>query len=319
MATVVLNDQKSVSAAVREELAAVDADLVQRTARTADALADALAETGADALIPDSGTPVTAEVLEAADLDAVGRAGIGVDNIDLDAAAAAGTTVVHVPDYCLDEVSTHALSLLLACVRRTFVYDRQTRSGGWDWSAGRPVHRMSGHTLGLVGVGAIARQLVEKVGGFNLDIVAYDPYVDAEAFPAGVEKVGHDALFDRADYVSVHAPLTDETRGLVDAAALDALGEGVLVNTARGPIVDQNALHEALADGDLDAAGLDVMAEEPPGDSPLLDRDDVVVTPHTAWYSEESMAEVSRSVAADVARVLAGEPPENPVAAERGW
>lgn len=306
------------------DIDAIDATLEGATVETTDARAEEAvieAARGADALIVDASTQVTAEVLADLDLAVVGRSGIGVDNIDIAAAEQEGTVVVNVPDYCIDEVSTHALALALACLRRLDPYDEAVTDGTWDWALGRPIGRLAGSTVGLVSFGAIARRLASKLQGFNLSVVGYDPYVPAYRMDDfGVEKVGFEELLSESSIVSIHAPLTDETRGLFDAEAFAAMREdAVLVNTARGPIVEEDALVDALDSGAIDAAGLDVREEEPPGESPLHGRGDVVITPHVAWYSEASRTELGRTVAADVGRVLRGEEPVNRVDPEEGW
>jgi D-3-phosphoglycerate dehydrogenase len=271
---VVASDDPMIDAArLREELGA---DVTVRTADTGDEDAAIAAAQDADALVVDVSTPVTATVLAAcSDLRIVARAGVGVDNVDVAAAAERGIEVSNVPDYCTDEVATHTVSLLLACARRLGVYDRDVKAGEWDWTAAGGIHRLRGSTLGFVSFGPIARRVREQTGGFDLTCVAHDPYVDGEEMDAaGVEKVDFEALLDRADLVSVTAPLTDETRGMVDAAAFERLGDhAVVVNTGRGGVVDEAALADALERGEVAAAGLDVFAEEPPGDSPLFDRD----------------------------------------------
>jgi D-3-phosphoglycerate dehydrogenase len=319
---VVVSDAKVTELADgRRPLEAVGAEIVSTRATTPEATVEAAA--GADALVVDASTPVTADVLDSLpDLRVVGRAGIGFDNIDVAAAARNDVTVVHVPDYCLDEVSTHAVALLLSCARLVPAYDRSTRAGEWDWSLGRPLHRLRDRTLGLLSFGAIARRVVPKAAGYGLTVVAYDPYVDAEEMAEhGVEKVDRDGLFDRADLLSVHAPLSEETRGMVDADALARLpDDAVLVNTGRGAVVDVDAVAAALEAGELGAAGLDVLPAEPPApDHPILDAERAVVTPHVAWYSEESRRDVAASVAVDVARVLRGEEPASPVDPDAPW
>jgi D-3-phosphoglycerate dehydrogenase len=270
---------------------------------------------GADALL-NQYAPVGPAVLDAApDLRAVGRYGIGVDTVDLDAATEREVWVVNVPSYCEDEVSTHALSLLLACERRVARFDSAIDGGEWDWKLGRPIFRQRGRTLGLAGFGKIPQHLAEKAAALGMEVIAQDPYVASEEMADhGVEKVEFDALLERADAISVHTPLTDETRGLFDREAFEAMDEeSVIVNTARGAVIDTDALADALDAGEIRAAGLDVLPEEPPEESPLVGRDDVVLTPHVGWYSEESIVELRRTVAEDVARVLEGEEPENPV------
>jgi D-3-phosphoglycerate dehydrogenase len=272
----------------------------------------------ADAIIVDANVPVTRAVIEALDLAVIGRSGIGVDNVDLEAAAEADVPVVHVPDYCIDEVSTNALALLLACVRNVTRYDRSTRAGEWDWRVGQPMHRLRGQTLGMVAFGDIARRTARKLEGFGLDLLAYDPYVPEKVFTDyAVESVSFERLVAAADHLSIHAPLTAETRGLIDASVFESLpSHGVIVNHGRGPIVEEAALLSALEAGEIAAAGLDVLAEEPPSDPAILEHDRTAVTPHSAWYSEESMQELVETVATDVVRVLDGEQPVHPVDTE---
>jgi len=316
---VVVSDTKAI------DLGGVETTMPNARVETTDAsdpTAVVEAAQGAAALIVDSTVRITASVLAELDsLQVVGRSGIGVDNIDVAAAEREGIVVVNVPDYCIDEVSTHALALALACLRRLDSYDEAIEGGTWDWALGRPIRRLAGSTVGLVSFGAIARRLASKLQGFDLSVVAYDPYVPAYRMADfGVEKVGFEELLAESGIVSIHAPLTDETRGLFDAEAFEAMREdAVLVNTARGPIVEEDALVDALDSGAIDSAGLDVREEEPPGESPLHGRDDVVLTPHVAWYSEASRTELGRTVAADVGRVLRGEDPLNRVDPEDGW
>jgi D-3-phosphoglycerate dehydrogenase len=320
--TVVLSDQKTVDPRTQSEiLEAAGVEVQVLEGKTEEAVIEAVK--GADGLIVDSVTPVTARVLASSEtLDVVGRAGIGVDNVDLDAATEAGITVVHVPDYCLDEVSTHALSLLLACVRNVPLHDRRVKSGTWDWQEGAPLRRIRGRTLGLAGFGGIARRLASKLRAFGLEVVAYDPYVKAtEMDHFGVEKVGFEELLDRLDYLSIHVPLYDVSEGMFSTEEFERMSDdAVVINTARGPVVDQRALQEALEAGEISRAGLDVLESEPPDpDDSLLAREDVVVSPHTAWYSEESRRDLSRGVASDVAAVINGEAPTNPVDPELPW
>ena len=317
-----LSDQKTVDPRTQSEiLEAAGVEVQVLEGKTEEAVIEAVK--GADGLIVDSVTPVTARVLGASEtLDVVGRAGIGVDNVDLDAATEAGITVVHVPDYCLDEVSTHALSLLLACVRNVPLHDRRVKSGTWDWQEGAPLRRIRGRTLGLAGFGGIARRLASKLRAFGLEVVAYDPYVKAtEMDHFGVEKVGFEELLDRLDYLSIHVPLYDVSEGMFSTEEFERMSDdAVVINTARGPVVDQRALQEALEAGEISRAGLDVLESEPPDpDDSLLAREDVVVSPHTAWYSEESRRDLSRGVASDVAAVINGEAPTNPVDPELPW
>jgi len=277
----------------------------------------------ADALVVDVNTPVGSDEFDALDdLQVVARAGVGIENIDVAAAADHDVAVTNAPDYCTREVATHTVTLLLDCVREVAAYDRDTRAGNWGWERGRRVHRLRGRTLGLVSFGPIARRVREQLRGFDVDVVAYDPYVEAEAMAdADVEKVGLEELYARADYVSLHAPVTDDTREMIDADALARMGEeSVLVNTGRGALVDEAALAEALADGTIAAAGLDVLQREPPApDNPLLELDNCIVTPHAAWYSEEAREDLNATVAENVRAGLAGETPPNYIDPETDW
>ncbi|MFW5999928.1 MAG: C-terminal binding protein [Halorubrum sp.] len=279
------------------------------------------AASGADAVVTDINTPVTEAALDALDLTVVVRSAVGVDNIDVAAAAERGVAVTRVPDYCTEEVATHSVSLLLACLRSLKEYDDSVAAGDWSWEVGVPVRRVSASTIGLLSFGPIARRAAEQLSGFGADLVAYDPFVDAdEMADYGVENVEFEGLFDRADHVGVYAPLTDATRGIVDADALARLNaDSVVVNVSRGPVIDADALLDALEEGAIKAAGLDVLAEEPPADDPLVGRDDTVVTPHAAWYSEEAKDDLNRSGAADVAAALNDETPDGRVDPDADW
>ncbi len=298
----------------------IDATLSTTTARAPDELiADAR---GADALIVDASTQVTERVLESLEsLQVVGRSGIGVDNVDLQAADERGIAVVNVPDYCLDEVSAHALGMLLSCARKLPQLDREVKSGGWDWSVAQPIHRIQGQTVGIVGFGKIGRSFAQKLRGFEVDVLVYDPYISATDLSGfDVTRVSFDRLLADSDFVSVHTPLTDETQGMFDAGAFDAMRDGaILVNTARGPIVEEEALATALEKGDIAGVGLDVRETEPPVEEPLVEFDNVVLSPHAGFYSEEARKQLTRTVSEDVARVLQGEQPRNPVELTGGW
>ncbi len=276
---------------------------------------------GAAALVTDIDTPVTAEAIEALDLQVIVRSAVGIDNIDVAAAAANDVTVTRVPDYCTDEVATHSVALFLDCLRSLKPYDDAVASGGWSWQDGRPIRRLRGATIGLLSFGPIARLAADRLAGFGADLVAYDPFVDAETMAErDVEEVSFEELFDRSDHVAVYAPLTEATRGIVDADALSRLdSDSVLVNVGRGPVVDADALLDALETDAIKAAGLDVLEEEPPVNDPLVDRPDTVVTPHAAWYSEDAYGELNRRGADDVAAVLNGEVPAGRVDPEADW
>jgi len=246
---------------------------------------------------------------------AIGRFGLGVDNIDIAAAAKIGITVTYVPDYCMQEVSDHAMALLLALARKVPQSNALVQAGRWDMPAVVPIHRLAGRVLGLVGFGNIPRALAPKAKAFGLRVVAHDPYVSQHALAAaGVEGMSFDRLLEISDFVSIHAPLLPATRGLFNAEVFRKMKQGAcLINTARGPLVDEDALLAALDSGRLVGAALDVVAVEPlPKQSRLIGRDNVVLTPHTGFYSVEALNELQTKCAADVARVLSGEKPVYP-------
>jgi len=247
---------------------------------------------------------------------AIGRFGLGVDNIDLPAAKEKGITVTYVPDYCLQEVSDHAMALLLSLARKIPFSNQLVRAGRWEMPAVVPIYRLEGRVLGLIGLGNIPRRLAPKAKAFGIEVIAYDPYVPHDVLKGlGVAGVELDRLLQRSDFISVHAPLTPQTRGLLNADAFRKMKQGVLiVNTARGPLIDEEALAHALDAGRVGGAALDVLATEPPAkNSPLLGRDNVILTPHTGFYSVDALDELQTKCAGDVARVLSGEPPIYPV------
>jgi len=216
----------------------------------------------------------------------IGRFGLGVDNIDINAAAALNIVVTYVPDYCLQEVSDHAMALILALARKVPFSNALVQEGRWEMPAVAPIHRIEGQILGLVGLGNIPRRVAPKAMAFGLKVVAHDPFVSAEsAREFGVELVSFERLLEISDYVSLHAPLTPQTRGLFNAEAFRRMKAGAfIVNTARGPLLDEAALVAALDSGRLGGAALDVVATEPlPKDSSLLGRANVILTPHTAF------------------------------------
>ena len=242
----------------------------------------------------------------------VSRYGIGLDNIPISRATELGMLVTNVPDFCLEEVSDHAMALLLACARQLFPLARTPQRSSWVRDTPQPIPRVRGQTLGLIGFGNIARALVPKALGFGLHIIAYTPRLRATDAPNGVEVTNDLAtLLAASDYVSIHCPLTDETAHLINAAALAQMKPSAcLVNTSRGGIIDEPALIEALTDGHIAAAALDVTDPEPPqADNPLLAMENVIITPHAAFYSEAASADLARKAAHNVATVLRGEVP----------
>jgi D-3-phosphoglycerate dehydrogenase / 2-oxoglutarate reductase len=218
----------------------------------------------------------------------------------------------------MHEVSDHAMALLLALARKIPLSNALVQAGRWEMPAVVPIHRLAGRVLGLVGFGNIPRALAPKAKAFGFRVVTHDPYVSAQTLSAaGVEGVSFDELLAMSDFVSIHAPLQPSTRGLFNAEVLRKMKHGAfLINTARGPLLDEDALVAALDGGQLGGAALDVVAVEPlPKDSKLIGRDNVILTPHTAFYSVEALEELQSKCAADVARVLSGETPIYPVRA----
>jgi D-3-phosphoglycerate dehydrogenase len=242
------------------------------------------------------------------------RYGIGYDNIDVDAATARGLLVTYVPDYCLDEVADHAIALLLALGRGVFHAGLAVREGDWTVPHGR-VHRLSGQRIALVGVGGVGVRVVDRARAFGIEAVGFDPYVEdwsqigADRADSFQEAVAH------ADFVSLHVPLTEETRHLINAETIAGMNRApIVVNTARGPLVDADAAVQALDSGKLGGVALDVTeAEPPPADHPLRRHPRAILTPHMAFYSVEAQAELQRRAAEEVARALNGEPPDRPV------
>jgi D-3-phosphoglycerate dehydrogenase len=249
---------------------------------------------------------------------AIGRFGLGVDNIDLAAAMEKGIAVNYVPDYCIREVSDHTVALLLALIRKIPLSNRLVQDGRWEMPAVVPIRRIEGTVLGLLGFGNIPRLVAPKAKAFGMKVIAFDPYAKPELFmAAGVESVDFDTLLKTSDYISVHAPHTPQTRGMMNAEAFAKMKKGAyVVNTARGPLIDEPALIAALDSGQVGGAGLDVVAVEPLAkDSALLGRDNVILSPHTAFYSIEALDELQSKCASDVARVLSGEKAVYPISA----
>ncbi len=280
------------------------------------------AASDADALVVDVSVPVPAAVFDACEnLEVVARAGAGIDGVDIQAADEHGVTVVNVPTYCREEVSTHAVSLLFGAVRRLKTYDGAVADGSWSFTDAAPIHRLTTQTVGFHSFGGLARRTAEKLAGFDCDLIAADPYVDDEEMADyGVEKVTFEELIDRAEHISIHAPLTEETHHLFDREIFKKMSEtGVLVNVGRGPIIDEDALAWALDTGEIGAAGVDVLEEEPPEDSPLVGREDVIVTPHSAFYSEESVTDLNEHIANDILAVFDGDQPAGYIDPEAEW
>ena len=245
----------------------------------------------------------------------VSRYGVGVDNIAVNHATELGIIVTNVPDYCVEEVSDHALALLMACARSIPAYDRTMQQGRWDLPAGKPMYRMRGRTLGIVGYGRIGQALADKAKGIGLRVLAHTPDIE-EGERDGVTCTRNLTwLLSESDYVSLHTPLTDATRGMVNSDFLAQMRPGAfLINTARGAVIDEPALADALARDVIRGAALDVLsAEPPPADHPLLGLPNCLITPHCAFTSVESLEELQQRASAHVALVLQGELPPHVV------
>jgi D-3-phosphoglycerate dehydrogenase / 2-oxoglutarate reductase len=297
----------------REVLSKIGAEIRLAKDVTPDAILEIARE--ADAVLTTYAKITAAVIQQLKRCRVIARFGIGVDNVDVPAATNAGIVVTRVPDYCLDEVSDHTMALLLALVRKIPSSNARTQSGKWEMRAVVPIHRMRGTVLGLVAFGQIAQLVAPKAQAFGIRVVTYDPYVSKQvAERAGVEQVEFEELLKISDYISIHTPLLPATHHLFNADVLRQMKPtAYLINTARGPIIDETALASALDQGHLAGAALDVMEQEPPSGSPLFGRENVIVTPHTSFYSEESLVDLQTKAANEVVRVLSGEAPRNPV------
>ena len=251
------------------------------------------------------------------------RHGIGVDTVDLEAATEHGILVANVPDYCIEEVATHALALILACARKVVIGHEGVKSGRWDLNLVKPIFRMAGQKVALLGFGRIARSLTKKVLALGCEVLVFDPYLTEEAVrEEGGRKVDWESFFKEADFLSIHAPLSKETRNLVSEKALQSMKPtAYVINTSRGEIIDEEALVKALKLGWIAGAALDVVGKEPiEASNPLLLMGNVIFTPHISFYSENAVQELLRKTAQEVVRVLEGGLPRsvvNPKALEK--
>jgi len=278
-------------------------EAILKIARDSDALMVTFAELTADL------------ISELRNCRAIGRFGIGVNNIDLDAAHARDIQICYVPDYCLDEVADHSLALMLALERKVVAGNAQVQAGGWALRELTPMRRLRGLTLGLVGFGKIPQNLAPKARAFGLNIVVADPYAPESVIDQlGATRVSFEELLVRSDFISVHAPLTEETRHIFSESAFKQMkSSAYLINTSRGPLIDEGALAAALDAGELAGAGLDVLESEPLAEGfGLSGRDNVIITPHAAFYSESSLLDLQTKCCEDVVRILRGDAPLNP-------
>lgn len=312
--TVCVSDERHASYEVeRELLETIGAELKLCHCETAGDIAVQCAD--ADAVLLDL-APMTAEAVAGLKkCKVISRYGVGFENVDLAAATAAGIQVCNVPDYCMEDVSDHALALMLTCLRHVPMRDRAIRNGAWNLQA--PSFRLRDKTLGVIGAGRIAQALIRKVSGFGLkEVVAYDPYLD-EAFLAGlgVRKVELDELLAVSDFVSLHLHANEETKGIIGRETLSKMKPtAILINVSRGPLVDDEALLEALREHRILAAGLDTHNHEPLGtESPFCALDNVVLTDHTAYSTAEGVLELKTKAARNIIEVLTGKTPTYPV------
>ena len=260
------------------------------------------------------GRPVSREMINAAtECKLIMTLSVGYDVVDRQAATERGIIVSNCPLYCSEEVAEHAVTLLLGVSRKLHELIPHVREGGWDYKESRPIHSFRTRRFGIIGLGRIGRHAARKARGLGMEVVAYDPYVDDDIFELlGVERF-YDLypMLEAVDSLSIHAPLTDETFHMIDAGALSKMqSHAVVVNTARGSIIDQTALEDALLEGSIGGAGIDVLETEPPtGEERLLTLPNVIVTPHIAWYSEESHRQNQIDGMDELVRVLQGKRP----------
>ncbi len=296
----------------QEVFGEIDAEIIVAETRTA-AEVRALAPQ-VDGILTDRQS-ITDDVIAVAQrCQAIARYGVGFDNVALDAATAAGIIVTNVPAYCIDEVTDHAMALLLACARKIPLFHKHIN--GWNRDVGPPMRRIRGQTLGVIGFGRIGRAIAPKAQAFGLEVIVFDDYLTSEAIQAeGATKVELPELLAQSDFISIHTPLTPETQGLIGEAELRQMkSNAYLINTARGGIIDTVALYKALNEGWIAGAGQDVLPQEPPDpDEPLLTLENIILTPHVAFLSEESTYDAQKTAASEVARVLTGQMPESVV------
>jgi D-3-phosphoglycerate dehydrogenase len=269
-----------------------------------------------DALLNTYAGPITADAMaKMPKCRIIARYGIGVDTIDLDAATQAGIIVTNNPTYCIEEVAEHTMALLLDSARKIAFYDRLVRAGTWAVPPGKPLYRLLGRTLGLVGFGNIARQVAVRAAAFGMKILYADPFVKEGQFKEPGKKVELPELYKESDFVSVHPPLTPQTRGMINDDAFSKMKPGaIVINCSRGPVIDTAALVRALDAKKIGGCALDTTDPEPlPDPHPLRGRDNVIINPHVAWYSETAMVGLQAGAPNEVKRVLSGEWPVNVV------
>jgi len=300
----------------RRILEEVGAELIPHQCRSEDELIEVAKD--ADALLNLYFGPISERVIKSLKkCKVISRYGIGVDTIDIEAATKNGIVVTNVPSYCVGEVSDHTLGLILCLARKIVLLNEFVKKGVWDFKLSKPVYRIEGKTLGIVGFGKIGREVARKAKSFGFKILFYDPYVEKEVGREyGAEAVELDTLLKESDFVTLHLPLNKDTRHLLNEEKIKLMKKtAFLVNVARGGIVDTSSLYRALKEGQIAGAALDVIEEIPPlkKEEPLLELENIIITPHSAWYSEESIQELQETAARQVACVLQGRWPKNVV------
>ena len=296
----------------RREFARIEAEFIPAQCQTEDEVIELAKD--ADAIINQSFKPIGRRVIESLQkCKIIARTGIGYDTIDVAAATDHGICVTNVEGYCVDEVSDHAMTMLLALARKIIPLNDSIRKGVWDFKVAKPVHRLRGRTLGIVGYGKIGRSLASKAKGFGLQLICCDPYVDKDIpLKDGVAVVDLEELLEKADFISIHVPLTDETTDLFAQEQFRKMKENAfIINTARGGVVKGDDLYKALKEGWIAGAGIDVVEKEPmKEDDPILSLENLMITtPHSAWYSEDSLVDLQTIYTQEVVRVLSAKRP----------
>ncbi|MBN0042094.1 C-terminal binding protein [Cellulosimicrobium cellulans] len=316
--TVVITDCDLPGTACEDTLTAAGLRAVRAAARTEDEVIAAVEEAAASGSVPSAlvvqWAPITARVLDAVagpgGVRMVSRMGIGYDMVDVAAATERGVAVANTPTYCIEEVASHTVAMILTLDRGLVAYDRALRAGTWAPTA-QHAARLSSTVVAVIGYGRIGSEVARSARALGYRVLVHDPFVDPQAVASdGHEAVGIDEAVARADVITLHAPLTDSTRHLLDARTLATAKPGVrVVNTCRGPLIDEDALADALASGHVGSAALDVYATEPlPADSRLRTLDNVLLTPHAAWFSPEAMQDLPVHTARNAVDFLAGRP-----------
>lgn len=296
----------------RQELRKIGADLIESTDSDEESIIEAAKD--ADAILNCYAelTPRVIESLKKCQI--IARYGIGVNNVNIPTATKKGIIVTNVPDYCIEEVSDHTVALILACARKICQLNKTVKNGKWDFKDYLPMYRIMGQTLGIIGFGKIPRRLVEKLAAYKLNILAYDPYIDKKiAKKYNVKLVELEELLKESDIISLHPPLTEKTLGILGYDQFKIMKKtAYLINTARGGLIKDNDLAQALKKGEIAGAGLDLLEDENvDSHHPLVNLENVIITPHSAFYSEQALKDLQYKAVQEVIRVLTGERPKS--------